>query len=115
MSEDFAQFAPAMWDAFRAAMMGLNPVPVVIVSLLLGMSQARGAYVFKAVIAVIPAVFIAAVWPMAYGLAPMWPDLTQPESQIQVAVLLVLAYVIIRLMAVIKQVLSLSAPQPRKA
>ncbi len=115
MTDDFAQFWPAMWDAFKAAMIGLNPVPVVIVSLLIGMGQARGSYLTKAAIAVIPAIVIAAIWPLAYGLAPVWPDFSQPENQIQLAVLLVVAYVIIRLTGLVKQVLSLSAPQPGKA
>ncbi len=116
MTDDFAQFGPAMWDAFKAAMIGLNPVPAVVLSLLIGMGQAtRTGYVFKAAAAVVPAVIIASLWPLVYNDAPIWPDLGQIEAQIQVVMLLVVSYVIIRLVSLIKTILSLGARQPKKA
>lgn len=115
MSDDFAQFLPAMSDAFKAAMIGLNPVPLVIISLLIGMAQTRGFYVLKAAVAVVPAIIIAALWPAVYGNAPIWPDFTQLEVQIQLLVLLAVSYVIIRLTGLIKSTLSPSPRLPKKA
>lgn len=113
---DFVQFALAMWDAVKAAMIGLNPVPAIIISLLIGMAQGgRGWTLLKAVAAVVPAMVVTALWPLAYNDAPIWPDLRQLEVEIQVAVLVVLSYVIIRLIGLIKATLSLGTRAAKKA
>lgn len=113
---DFIQFALAMWDAFRAAMIGLNAIPAIVISLLIGMGQAHhGGYALKAIVAVVPAMLISALWPMAYSATPIWPDLRQLEVEMQIAVLLLLSYIIIRLVDLIKQTLSGAGHHPRKA
>ncbi|MEI9903130.1 MAG: hypothetical protein WDN06_03450 [Asticcacaulis sp.] len=113
---DYVQLALTLWDAARAAMIGLNPVPAIVISLLIGMGQAgRGGYIFKAIVAVVPAVVITSLWPVIYNDAPIWPDPSQLEVQIQIAVLIVVSYIIIRLVGLIKHTLSLSARQTKKA
>ncbi|MBW8880729.1 MAG: hypothetical protein JF615_04670 [Asticcacaulis sp.] len=113
---DTMQFAFAMWDSTKAALVGLNPVPVLVTSLFIGMVQPqRGFYLLKAIIALVPAVFLVAVWPLASGYTPIWPDLTQPETEIQLVLLLLLAWAIIRLMHLVKATMSVSSrhPQPK--
>jgi hypothetical protein len=113
---DGVQLAFAVWDSAQAALVGLNPVPVLITSTFIGMIQPqRGWYLVKAVIALIPAVLIAAVWPTTLGYTPIWPDLSQMETQIQMAVLLVMAWFVIWLISLVKTTLSLSGrhPQPK--
>lgn len=111
---DAVQFAFAMWDSTQAALVGLNPVPVLVTSLFIGMIQSqRGFYSLKALIAVIPAVFVAAAWPLASGYKPIWPDLTQPETEIQLVVLVLIAWVVIRLLHMIKSTMSLVSRQPQ--
>ncbi|MEI9905191.1 MAG: hypothetical protein WDN06_15470 [Asticcacaulis sp.] len=113
---DFTEFTLAMWDAFRAAMIGLNPLPAIIISLLIGMMQAgRGGYIFKAIAAVVPAVAITSLLPALSSIQPIWPDLSQLETEIQIGVLIAVSYVVIRLTGMIKQTLSVSARQPKKA
>ena len=114
LSGDAVQFAFALWDASKASLIGLNPVPVLITSVFIGMIQSqRGWYLLKALVAVVPAVFIAAAWPMAAGYTPIWPDLTQLETQIQMALLLVMAWVVIRLLYLVKATLSLGTREPQ--
>ena len=111
---DAVQFAFAMWDSSKAALIGINPVPVLVTSLFIGMIQSqRGFYVLKALIALIPAVFLTAAWPMTSGYGPIWPDLTQPETEIQMVILLVIAWVVVRLMHLIKSTMSLASRQPQ--
>ena len=113
---DALPFAFAMWDAFKAAMIGLNPVPALIISLVIGMGQAgRGGVVLKAMVATMPAVLISALWPEVYGARPIWPDLGQIEVEIQIGVLYILCLAVIRAMALIKPALSFSERQPKKA
>ena len=109
---DFTQFLWAMWDSTQAALIGLNPVPVVIFGLFFGMIQSRRmpAWIL-AIIAVIPAVIVTALLPRAIGYQAIWPDVLQLEVQIQIAMLLLIAYVTIRIMGLIKLTLSLIGPK----
>ncbi|ESQ73575.1 hypothetical protein [Asticcacaulis sp. AC402] len=111
---DAVQFGFALWDAAKASLIGLNPVPVLITSALMGVIQPqRGWYLVKAAIALVPAVLIAAAWPVASGYAPIWPDLTQLETQMQIATMLLIAWLVIRLLQVVRSTLSLSERQPQ--
>ena len=113
---DSVQFAFAMWDSARAAVVGLNPFPALMTSLFIGMIQPqRGFYWLKALIAMIPAVLLAAAWPMTSGYGPIWPDLSQPETEIQMFLLFLMSWAVIGLMQVVKSTMSLSArtPQPK--
>ena len=109
---DAVQFVFAMLDSSKAALVGLNPVPVLVTGLLIGMIQSqRGSYFLKALIAVVPAVLVSALWPLALGYHPIWPDLTQPETEIQMVFQVVVAWVVIRVLHLIKSAMSV-APQP---
>lgn len=106
----------AVWDSTQAALVGLNPVPILITAGLIGLSQPqRGWYFVKALIALVPAVVMAALWPTTMGYTPIWPDPTQMEAQIQLVIQLAVAWVMIALISLIKSTLSVSArePQPR--
>ena len=110
---DFTSFLWAMWDATQAALVGLNPVPALLFSLFLGMIQPRQNIALALTfVAVIPAVVVTALLPKAMGYQAIWPDLTQLEVQIQMVMLLMLSYAVIRLMGLIKMTLSLTAPKP---
>ncbi|ESQ90437.1 hypothetical protein [Asticcacaulis benevestitus] len=110
---DFTQFLWAMWDAGQAAMIGLNPLPVLLISLVLGMIQPRRSSAFHlAFVALIPAVIVTALLPMALGYQAIWPDLSQLEVEMQLVMLFALSYVVIRAMGLIKLTLSLALPRP---
>lgn len=110
---DFTQFLWAMWDAAQAALVGLNPLPVLIISLFLGMIQPkRSSALVLAFLALIPAVVVTALLPMALGYQAIWPDLTQLEVEMQMVMLFVLSYLVIRAMGLIKLTLSVTLPKP---
>ncbi|MFT4074716.1 MAG: hypothetical protein QM647_04225 [Asticcacaulis sp.] len=112
MSE-FTQFLWAMWDSLQAALVSLNPVPVVVFSLFLGLIRSRRLPAWLAtVLAVIPAMIVTALLPMAMGYQAIWPDLTQLEIQFQIAILLALSYVLIRAVSLIKVSLMTMAVKP---
>ncbi len=111
MSE-FTQFLWAMRDSIQAALVGLNPVPVLIFSLLLGMIQPRRTPVWIfAVLAVIPAMIVTALLPTTMGYQAIWPDLTQLEVEFQMIMLFALSYIVIRVTGLIKATLLLMAPK----
>ena len=89
------QFFWAMVDATQAAMIGANMVPILVVALIIGLATGGRFYWLKAIVAVVVAFPVAALWPKVYGMSPIWPDLTQIEAEIQVGVQFVLAWVII--------------------
>ncbi len=109
---DFTQFLWTMWDSVRAGLIGLNPVPVLIFSLFLGMVQPRRSpgWLFAG-IAVIPAVIVTALLPTAMGYQAIWPDLTQLEVEFQMIMLFILSYIVIRTTRLVKATL-LIAPKP---
>ena len=111
---DFMQFAWAMWDSAQAALIGLNPVPAILISLFIGMIQGKRAnYLFNTILAAVLATFIAAVWPMTAGYQPIWPDLTQLEVEIQAGVVVIISFAIIAGMGLVKHTLSMVAtPKP---
>lgn len=94
--DEAMQFFWAMVDATQAALIGLNLVPVILVALIVGLAFGGNRYLLKTLVAVAPAILIAAVWPKVYGMSPIWPDVTQIEAEIQIGVQLVLAWMIIR-------------------
>ncbi len=112
---DLTAFVYAMWDATVAACIGLNLVPMAILSLLVGLSQTRHRlYWLKATGVVAIALILNAIWPMTSGYQPIWPTLTQLEDEIQIVILWVIAYTIIRFLAWAKVSLSLPLHHLRK-
>ena len=100
------QFFWAMVDASHAALIGLNIIPLIVFSLFVGMAFGRGHSWLKAFMAVVPAVLIAAVWPLVYGAGIIWPDFGQMETAIQLVVLYALGVAIIALVGNTKQILA---------
>jgi hypothetical protein len=108
------QFILALWDATQAALIGLNAVPAILLCLLIGLLQPKPSHlVIKTALVVLAAVVIAALWPMVYGYTPLWPDVTQIEGQIQVAVLIVLCLALIAGLGLAKRlILSVAHTRP---
>ncbi len=99
---EFVQFFWAVVDSTSAALIGLNIIPVLVLSLFIGFALPRGRSWLKAPLAVIPAMLVVAVWPTIYGAEPIWPDLMQMETEIQAVVLFAVAWVLIWLCEKIK-------------
>ncbi|ESQ80858.1 hypothetical protein [Asticcacaulis sp. YBE204] len=96
-------------DLIVAALNGLNWIPVVVFSLLIGVIQSqKTAYLIKALLATGLALIINALWPLAFGLTPVLPDPLAIETQIQTALMFVAAFLIIRFLCVIKNTISLT-------
>ena len=89
------QFFWAMVDATQAALIGLNLVPAIVAALIVGLATGGRFYWLKAIVAIVLAFPVTALWPKVYGMSPIWPDLTQIEAEIQVGVQFVMAWVII--------------------
>ncbi len=100
--DEAMQFFWAMVDATQAALISLNLVPVIVLALVIGLGAGGRLYLLKAVVAVMVAIPIAAMWPKVYGMEPIWPDVTQLESEIQIGVQLVLAWLIVRVAGSLK-------------
>lgn len=103
---EFTQFLWAMADSARAALIGLNPVPVIVFGLFVGMIFKRGRSWLKAPLAVIPALIVAALWPLVYGADAIWPDFNQIETGIQAAMLYGLAWAVIAGTGFVKRLMS---------
>jgi hypothetical protein len=104
----------AMVDSTSAALVGLNPVPVLAIGLFIGLAFGGRLYWLKALVAIIPAVIVSSLWPLAYSAGIIWPDIGQPEPQIQFIILFGLAWFTVRAAALLKGALSLVARQTRK-
>lgn len=103
---EFTQFLWAMVDSTRAALVGLNLVPVIVFGLFIGMIFRRGRSWLKAPLAVAPALLVAALWPLIYGAEAIWPDLDQIETGIQIAILYAAAWAIIAGTGFVKRLMS---------
>ena len=100
------QFFWAMVDASHAALIGLNIIPLIVFSLFVGMASGRKYSWLKAPLAVVPAVLIAAIWPLVYGAGVIWPDFQQMETAIQLVVLYGVGVAIIATVGGTKQILA---------
>jgi len=96
-----------MVDATKAALIGLNIVPLLVLSLFVGLIQKRPAFSWlKATLPVLPAAYITALWPHIYDAAPIWPDFLQLETQIQLAIMFALAWAVIWAAGMVKAMLA---------
>lgn len=113
MSE-LTQLFWAMVDSTSAALIGLNPVPVLVISLFIGLAFGGRLYWLKALVAVAPAVVVSSLWPLTSNVGVVWPDIGQIEPQIQLIVLFGMAWLTIRAAAAFKGALGLLSRQARK-
>lgn len=96
-------------DLIVAAANGLHLLPLALIAFLIGLVQARkGHYLLKSLLATGLGLIANAVMPLTQGLTPVLPDLLAIETQIQAAVMLAVAFVIIRVMCVVKNTISLT-------
>ncbi|MBW8734275.1 MAG: hypothetical protein JF571_08225 [Asticcacaulis sp.] len=103
---EFIQFLWAMVDSTRAALIGLNIVPVIVFGLFVGMIFKRGRSWLKAPMAVAPALIVAGLWPLIYGAQAIWPDFDQIETGIQIVVLYGTAWAIVSVTGLVKGLMS---------
>ncbi len=111
---ELTQLFWALADSTSAALIGLNPVPVLAIGLFIGLAFGGRLYWLKALVAVIPAVVVSSLWPLAYNADIIWPDIGEPEPQIQFIILFGLAWLTVRAAALFKSGLSLLSRQTRK-
>ncbi|OYW78937.1 MAG: hypothetical protein B7Z26_08915 [Asticcacaulis sp. 32-58-5] len=96
-------------DGVWAALMSLNIVPVVVVSALIGLFQAKPAhFAVKALMCLGLAILIDALWPLTFGGDVVIPAITQLEVQLQMMMLYILGYLILKAMIRVRRVLSLA-------
>ncbi len=100
------QFLWAMVDSTRAALIGLNLIPVIVFGLFVGMIFKRGRSWMKAPLAVVPAMIVAGLWPLIYGAQAIWPDFNQIETGIQTVVLYGAAWAVIVAIGMVKAMMS---------
>lgn len=103
-------------DLVVAAANGLNLLPVALIALMVGLVQAnKSGYLLKSLLATGLGLIINALMPLTQGLTPVLPDLLAIETQIQMAIMYTVAFVIIRVMCVVKNTLSLTPRRKIKA
>ncbi|WP_140984214.1 hypothetical protein [Asticcacaulis tiandongensis] len=106
---DIVDFLAVIVDQVRASLVGLSLLPVLVISLLIGIIQSKKtAYALKALLATGLSLGVAALWPLKDGLTPVWPDVMAIETHIRLLVTFVLAFLIIRFLCVIKNTISLT-------
>lgn len=106
---DMIDFLAIIVDQVRASLMGLSLLPVLVISLLIGIIQSqKTAYALKALLATVLSLGVSALWPVTYGLTPVWPDIMAIETHVRVVVTFALAFLIIRFLCVIKNTISLT-------
>ena len=103
---EFTQFLWAMVDSARAALIGLNLVPVIVFGLFVGMIFRRGRSWLKAPLAVVPAMIVTALWPLIYSVQAIWPDFDQIEAGIQTVVLYATAWAVIAATGFVKALMN---------
>lgn len=111
---ELTQLFWALVDSTSAALIGLNPVPVLAIGLFIGLAFGGRFYWLKALVAVIPAVIVSSLWPLASNADIIWPDIGELEPQIQLVILFAMAWLTIRAAALFKGALGLLARQTRK-
>ncbi|MDC7682978.1 hypothetical protein PQU92_06805 [Asticcacaulis sp. BYS171W] len=96
-------------DLIVAALNGLNWIPVIVLSVLIGVIQSqKTAYLIKAGLSTGLALIVNTLWPLAFGLTPVLPDPFAMETQIQTGLMFAAAFLIIRFLCVIKNTISLT-------
>ena len=100
---DIWNFLVALGDGLKDAYSSVNPVPVLIVGILIGFFQPKAdRYLLKSAIAVILAIGIRIMWPTLIGRAMDMPDVRHLSSLVQLFILFIVAYGAIGLIGTLK-------------
>ncbi|EGF92083.1 putative membrane protein [Asticcacaulis biprosthecium C19] len=103
---DIWNFFQDLSDGLNAALNGVNPLPVLIIGIIIGFLQPKpDRYLLKATLAVVAAFAIQAVWPALLGRPMNFPDFSRLQSIVQLFILLVIAYGTIGLLGSLKTAL----------
>jgi hypothetical protein len=103
---DIWNFFQDLADGLNAALNGVNPLPVLIIAILIGFFQPKpDRFLLKSTLAVVAAFAIQAVWPALMGRPMNFPDFMRLQSIVQLFILLVIAYGTIGLLGSLKTAL----------
>ncbi len=107
---DIWQFFLALSDGFRAALSDLNPLPILIVAILIGLFQPKSdKYALKALAALVLVLAIKTFTPVVSGGHPIWPDVRHIGSIAQMFLMYVFAYGMIGVLGSLKSGMRLGA------
>ncbi|ESQ73574.1 hypothetical protein [Asticcacaulis sp. AC402] len=100
---DIWNFLQDISEGLRAAVNGVNPLPVLIIGMLIGFLQPKpDRLMLKAAAAVALSFGIQTVWPALLGRPMSFPDFQQLESIAQLFILFVFAFGIIGVLGTLK-------------
>lgn len=100
---DIWNFLLALGDGLKDAYNSVNPVPVLIVGILIGFFQPKpDRYLLKAAVAVVLAIGIRIFWPALIGRTMDMPDVRHLSSIVQVFILFIIAYGAVGLLGTLK-------------
>lgn len=107
---DIWHFFLALSDGFRAALSDLNPLPILIVAILIGLFQPKSdGYALKALAALVLVLAIKTFTPVVSGGLPVWPDVRHIGSIAQMFLQYVFAYGMIGVLGSLKSGMKLGA------
>lgn len=103
---DIWNFFQGLADGLQSALAGVNPLPVLIIGMIIGFLQPKpDRFLLKAAIAVALAFGIRALWPALFGRPMDFPDYGRLESIVQLFILFVFAYGVIGVLGSLKSAL----------
>ncbi len=100
---DIWNFLVGLGDGLKDAYNSVNPVPVLLIGILIGFFQPKpDRYLLKAAIAVVLAIGIRMLWPALIGRAMDIPDVRHLSSLVQLFILFIIAYGAVGLLGTLK-------------
>jgi hypothetical protein len=100
---DIWNFILSISDGFREALSDVNPLPIMIIALLIGIFQPRpGNYSLKALAAVVVMLLWFIVSPTLSGHAVAYPDLSRVSRIVELFIMYIFAYGMIGVLGSIK-------------
>ena len=107
---DIWHFLISVSDGFRDALNDVNPLPILIVAILIGLFQPKGdLYALKALLALVIVVAFGIFAPVISNHKPVYPDLSRIGSIAQYFLMYVFAYGMIAVLGSLKSVMKMGA------
>jgi hypothetical protein len=107
---DIWQFFISVSDGFRAALGSVNPLPILVVAIVIGLLQKKPEkYAIKAAAALVLVLAFNIFLPVVSGGRPAWADIQHIESVAQYFLMYVFAYGMIGVLGSMKSLMNVQA------
>lgn len=104
---DIWNFLLGLGDGMSNALGAANTLPVLIIGILIGLFQPKADHLaLKALITLLIAILVPALWPTLNGRAPVWPNVAHLSTIVQIFMLYIVAFGIIGVFGALKSAFS---------